>query len=178
MENSNTTKITDNKNSTITITWTKTSEITLYSPIMHVVGLCFDKNGNLLVIDEFGKIKIPGGGPEKNESPEQTLIRELEEEANVTVKNIKPLGVQKVEYPNNPNKKEGDLFYQCRYVCLVDELLARSPDPESADGKTVYPRFFLTKEEVLKQFQWGNAGISMFRDAYFEHDKLKKNGFN
>ena len=169
MVESNTTKIVKDDGSTIIITWIKTSELTSYVPIKHVTGLCFDKNGNLLVIDELGEIKIPGGGPENNETLEQTLIRELQEEANITVKDIRPLGVQKIEYPNNPNKKEGDLFYQCRYICLIDELLERSPDPE---GTAIYPRKFINKEEVLKQFRWGNSGVAMFNDAYFEYDKL------
>ena len=40
-----------------------------------------------------GKLDLPGGGIEHTESPEETLIRELHEEADVTVINKELFGV-------------------------------------------------------------------------------------
>lgn len=156
---------------TVTLTWIKTPEVEKYTPYFQIYGICFNEKGEVLVIEEKGKIKIPGGTPEKGENAIQTLTRELIEEADLTFKKAIPLGVQKVEYPNNPNTAEGDLYYQYRFICLVDELLPQTPD---SDTGITNPRKFISQKEVLEQIKWGDAGDAMFKDAFEMFPELLK----
>src|SRR5258708_27034483 len=107
---------------TITMTWVEKDSVENLNPITQVYGICFNEKGEILVCRESkdAKWQLPGGHPENKETVEETLKRELIEEADVKVKNFRVLGYQKVEYPNNPNKEEGDEFYQVRCICEVD----------------------------------------------------------
>ena len=125
-------------------------------------GIVFNNEGEILLIQEKGEWKIPGGTPEGNETAEETLRRELIEEADVTISRLLPLGVQRVDYPNNPKTSEGDLYYQYRYVCLIDELQESSPDPDTG---ITNPRMFVPAEEVTSYVDWGVVGEAMFRAA-------------
>jgi len=89
-------------------------------------------------------------------------MRELKEEASVKVKNIKLLGVQKIEYSNNPNREEGDEFYQVRMICELDKLLKQAPDP--ANGN-IWQRKFVPLSKITDYIKWGKIGESMFSDA-------------
>jgi 8-oxo-dGTP diphosphatase len=48
-------------------------------------GVVFDAQGRLLVVEEFGRLYLPGGGLDPGETPEQALHREFEEETGYTV---------------------------------------------------------------------------------------------
>lgn len=88
------------------------------SGITQVSGLVFDENGFLLIVHVDEQWALPGGKPEKFETPEQTLMREVWEEANVTIKNIHFLGAVKV-VPDNPEKAP---HYQLRYRADVQNI--------------------------------------------------------
>ena len=119
-----------------------------------------------------GGWKIPGGTPEKGETDIETMKRELVEEADVVVSKVLPLGAQRVDFPNNPNKDEGDLYYQLRYVCLVDELLPQTIDPVKG---IINPRMFVPAEKVTEYVKWGDVGAAMFADAIkLYNEKLKQ----
>ncbi len=146
-----------------TVTWIRTDNVEKYVPITQVYGICFDDSGNILTCRESsdGKWQIPGGTPEKGESIEETLIREVEEEVDVEIRDIHPLGVQRVDSPDNPSS-EGDLFYQVRCVCRVKNVNDQTPDP--ASGNT-WERKFVPAEEITDYVQWGEIGDAMFKDA-------------
>ena len=109
------------KGQTYHLTWIKTDSLDNYSPITQVYGVCFDNEGNILIArsSESAQWQIPGGTPEENETIEQTLKRELLEEVDIEVKDIKVLGVQKVEVPNEPDKTH----HQVRCICTIKKLL-------------------------------------------------------
>lgn len=94
------------------ISWIHTSSLKRFKPITQVYGICFNENGEILIFRAVvgSKWQLPGGKPEVGETIEETLSRELLEEVDIRVKDIKVLGTQKVEFPNNPNKKEGAFF--------------------------------------------------------------------
>jgi 8-oxo-dGTP diphosphatase len=48
-------------------------------------GVVFDARGRLLVVEEFARLYLPGGGLDPGETPEQALHREFEEETGYTV---------------------------------------------------------------------------------------------
>lgn len=146
----------------IVLTWIRTDNSQNYQPYFQVYGIVFNDKGEILLIQEKGKWKIPGGTPEEGETDLATLKRELLEEADVAISKAIPLGVQRVDYPNNPNKEEGDLYYQYRYICLLDKLIDQTPDP--ATGIT-NPRKFVAADSVTEYIKWGESGNAMFEDA-------------
>ena len=147
-------------------TWINDPNILKYKPCTQVYGICFSKDKQILLIDNKGMRAIPGGRPEKNEIPEETLRRELIEEADVTVIKMFPLGVQKVVEKNIPEKSA---YFQYRYICLLDELLPRTPDP---DNGIIHPRLLVPFSEVTKHVKWGKTGDSMFKDAIKLYNSL------
>lgn len=146
------------------MSWIETDSVERFKPITQVYGICFNKKGEILICREEtdNKWQLPGGKPEIGESVENTLSRELLEEVDIKVRNIKVLGVQRVEFPDNPNKQEGSVFYQVRCICEVEEILPQSPDP--ASGKT-WERKFVPADKITEYIKWGEVGEVMFKDA-------------
>lgn len=153
----------------VTIIWHEASDFENLSPITQVYGLCFNSENKILVIKDEDWL-IPGGKPEGEESLTETLQRELWEEARVRVKNPGPIGYNEVHFPKNPNKKEGELFYQVRFACLLDEVEEMGEDP--ATGKT-YRRKFIAPEKFTDFVQWGDTGQAMLQKALEIVDKLR-----
>ncbi|MCC7290384.1 NUDIX hydrolase [bacterium] len=149
---------------TISYEWIQTADLTRFQPITQVYGICFNNAGEILIIKkpDGNQWKIPGGRPEPGESFEETLRRELMEEATVSVKNCRPLGVQKVIYPQNPNRIQGDQFYQARYVCEIADVLPITVDP---DNGLLHDRKFVPMEDVTSWVKWDKHGAQMFADA-------------
>lgn len=56
-----------------------------HKPRPGAYGVVFDAAGRLLVVEEFGRLYLPGGGLDPGETPEQALHREFEEETGYTV---------------------------------------------------------------------------------------------
>ena len=140
-------------------TWINDRDINKYNPCTQAYGICFTQDGQILLIDNIGMRMIPGGSPEGDETPEEALRRELIEEADVVVSRVVPLGVQKVVEKNNSDSSP---YYQYRYVCLIEELLPRTPDP---DNGIIHPRVFVPALEVTNHVKWGVTGDAMFKDA-------------
>jgi 8-oxo-dGTP pyrophosphatase MutT (NUDIX family) len=151
-------------------TWMPGTSDENFRPFKQVYGIVFNYKNEVLIIEENGKWQIPGGTPEMDETGEQTLTRELMEEADVKLKDIQFIGAQKVEFLKygNPNHNEGDRFYQLRYIANLDELLPTTPDP---DGGETYPRKFVGFEELIELIPWGNTGKAMFETAFAIHNK-------
>jgi len=145
-------------------TWIPDQDVEKYQPCRQVYGICFNDKNEILIIKgpDSEKWQIPGGTPEENESREETLIREIQEEADVIVEDCKPLGVQQIDYPDNPNKVDGDKFYQYRHICKVGKILEQTPDPAT---KITFERKFVPADKVTEYVKWGKIGEAMFRDA-------------
>jgi 8-oxo-dGTP pyrophosphatase MutT (NUDIX family) len=146
-------------------TWIRTDDPNKFRPCTQCYGIVFNDAGEILLIHEKGKWQLPGGTPEAGESPVETLKRELMEEADVEVADATLLGVQMVDYPNNPNKDQGDLFFQYRFVCRVARLLDQTPDP---DAGIIHPRMFVPAAKVTEYVKWGATGNAIFADAIEE----------
>lgn len=150
------------KGTRVTNTWIRTGDIEKYSPITQVYGIVFNNKGEILVCRESkeGGWIIPGGHPEEGESIEETLRRELLEEVDVEIDDIKPLGVQKATFPDDPDKSKA--IYQVRCIAKVKKLNPQTPDP--ANGST-WERKFVSASKVTNYVKWGNTGKAIFWDA-------------
>lgn len=153
----------------IIYTWIPTADVGKFKPVTQVYGICLDSENKILIIKDK-RWQIPGGTPEEGESFTETLKRELIEEAQVEVGELMPLGVQEVQYPNNPDKNQGDLFYQYRYIARIKKI-----DPMQADPATgrVYERKFVPFNEIDEYVKWGGVGVEMFKDARVATQSLK-----
>lgn len=152
------------KGTRVTNTWIKTNKFGQFSPITQVYGIIFNGKGEILICRESkdGSWQIPGGHPEKDETIEETLKRELFEEVDVEIENIKPIGVQKVTFPDDPDKDKA--IYQVRCIAKLKNLLPQTPDP--ASGNT-WERKFVLANKINEYVKWGETGKAMFKDAIY-----------
>ena len=164
---SNVTQTFEWKNGRFVVEWIKTGSLNGLSPVTQVYGVCFNNKNEILIARKVGKELwvIPGGSPEENETIEQTLTREMVEEADVKVKNIKLVGAQKVYKEGEPEK----YFYQVRCICEVSKLFPQTQDPD--DGVS-WERKFVPVNEITNYVKWGTTGNEMFKDAIQLWQKL------
>lgn len=154
-----------NSQTQISFQWIKTNSLNSLSPITQVYGICFNEKNEILICrrDSKSEWQLPGGKPKNEENLEETLQRELLEEVNTRVQNIQLLGVLKVNYPNNPNKFEGQEFYQVRMICEVSEILSSEKDPSTG---IMWERKFVPFHHIHEYIKWGKAGEEMFNDIF------------
>ncbi len=144
----------------VVVEWIRTDSLEKITPISQVYGIVFNDKNEILIARKVGDEKwiIPGGHPEGNETVEETLKREMIEEADVEVKNIKLLGGQKVHQEGKPKA----YTYQVRCVCEVKELLPQTIDPAE---NVNWERKFVPAAEITEYVKWGITGDAMFKDA-------------
>ena len=135
------------KNKEFTSSLIETSSYKKFNPVKQVAAICFDEAGKILLIKDpqHNYWSIPGGTPEKGETFEETLIREVHEEASCVVKPLFLLGVIKVLFPGNDNQDEGEVFYQLRYVAKIRKINKQTMDParrRKLERIFVYPKKF------------------------------------
>lgn len=137
----------------ITMTWMNVV------PTTQAYCICFNERDEILILDQKGDHTwtLPGGTVEEDETLEQTLIREVGEEADVTIKNIQLLGIQRVDDP----EKRGTHF-QARYIAKIDKILPQTID--LALGR-IHERKWVPSSEVTKYIKWGDTGDAIFADA-------------
>ncbi len=154
------------KGTRVTNTWIRTDDIESYSPITQVYGIVFNDKNEILVCreSEDASWQIPGGHPENNETIEQTLERELIEEVDAEIENIKILGAQKVTFPDDSDKNKA--IYQMRCIANLKRLNSQTPDP--ANGHT-WERKLVPANQVTQYVKWGDTGRAMFQDAIKVH---------
>jgi len=121
--------------------WHKSSNFLSLKPITQVYGVCFNDKGNILIIRTPNENwNIPGGTPENNETPEQTLKRELEEEADVTIGKNAMIGYYEVI-------SDKSTIYQLRFAALLNEMKLSTIDPALG---VVNQRKFIPSNEFFK----------------------------
>jgi 8-oxo-dGTP pyrophosphatase MutT (NUDIX family) len=124
--------------------------------IQQVYGFVFNEEGNILLIKlPEGNWCLPGGGPESfDENWKETLKREVLEEADVEIINIKPVCylISKCEKEDKNNAKQGIML---RAIAEVKEIKEQTSDP--AHGK-INERTFVSPKEFLKYCNWSENG--------------------
>lgn len=157
----------DSGNGRVKFTWYPGTDLGNYSPYVQVYGVVFNSEGKILIQRVGDKAWcLAGGTVEEGETAEDTLRREVIEEADVRIKNPILLGGQRVQFldgPNpNPKRGRGDDIYQLRYYAEVDELLPQTPDP---DNDQIHERLFVDPLEITTYFDWGTVGAAIFKQA-------------
>ena len=153
-----------NWDGTFVVAWFDSTDFSKLKPVTQVYGICFDDKGKILIINMGKDWLLPGGRPEKGESFEETLKREVNEEADVEIRDINPLGYQKVWI-----KKRDKIIYQLRYFARISKIKKQTIDPAR---KEILERKFINPEDFLKYCPWGKIGKEIIRLAVKEYKRL------
>lgn len=144
-----------------------------FKPYDRVIGVCFDFEGKVLVIrePEVNHWGLPGGTPEGDETYEETFVREVDEEATVSLKNIHLLGAFRHQMKNNPLKRGYEDVYHVVFFAEIDEVKEHTIDP--AKGFKM-ERKFIKQEEFNDYVKWQEKSKIMFDDALRLLSSLRK----
>jgi len=115
---------------------------------MRVYGLCQNERGNVLLITASGNKNfhvLPGGGIDPGETPEQTVVREVLEEAGVHIKIDNYLDQV---YDNN--KKTRSWVFKCSVISQKDNWLENEKWPFR---ERMWVEDIETAVEVLDKFK-------------------------
>lgn len=118
--------------------------------VRQVYAWIVDPRGRVLLLDSGGRFNLPGGTPEPCDAGwEATLRREVWEEADVTVRDLVPLGHQEV------HGDDGVAFAQMRVAARLERVYPSSPDP---DGGQTHARCWVPLGQAAKLLGWGDPG--------------------
>jgi 8-oxo-dGTP pyrophosphatase MutT (NUDIX family) len=119
--------------------------------VTQAYGLCFTVTGTVLLIRQpDGSWSLPGGTVEAGELPEQTLVREVAEEACARVLSTRYLASQHVadvDHPEGPRT-----YYQTRWWARVD-LDPWDPRFETTGRRTV------PADRLAAEISWRDTSI-------------------
>jgi ADP-ribose pyrophosphatase YjhB (NUDIX family) len=121
-------------------------------------GIAFHGDSMLIVNEvQKGTYGPIGGTVEKEERPDDTLKREIQEESNMKILYYRPIGYQKVIDTRGIQKS----FYQLRYFCIVEPLGPFVSDPA---GK-VTELLEINPKDYKKYFDWKRIGDRIMERA-------------
>lgn len=146
--------------------WSSDTDFEKLKNVIGVQAFIFDDSGKFCVMKLSCKKKwlIIGGHPEKQDKTfEDTLIREADEEADLELKNITPIGYVASYKKENPESKE----YSLRYVAKVKKIKEQTIDPAYNE---IPQRKFISPSEFNKHCGWGKNGDFQLKKAM---EKLK-----
>lgn len=151
------------KGKQVTFTHMGSAERPDFKYVTSVSVIPFTEDGDIVVVRlRHRGLDLPGGHVEPHETtPEQTMNREVLEEACITIKNPVLAEVIESDYFDHPS-------YMLLYGAFVDELhLFSTPEDEMSDGREV-----VTREEFIRQYEAGNKEL-MSRAIQTAWQKLK-----
>jgi 8-oxo-dGTP pyrophosphatase MutT (NUDIX family) len=122
--------------------------------LQSVLGFLFDKEGKLCIVKfrDKGHWALPGGHIEEyDKNIEDTLIREVREEADLEIRNIQRVGYLSGINLSTRNKEPNQL----RCVALINEIKEQTIDP--AEGY-IPERKFIDIKDFDKYLGWGEDG--------------------
>lgn len=121
-------------------------------------GFCFDSEGNVCIVWEEEKKfwTLPGGGKEKDESPQETFEREVREETQseaVAITYFHAVYAKCFDENNNeiPVKENAIVF---RYICRLEHISPFQPIQNNTRVTEIDERRFVSLEEVPDYLTW------------------------
>lgn len=134
----------------IKLEWNDATEFPAGITISQVAGYCVNENGHLLLVKNKRGWGFPGGHPEGDEKPLETLAREVKEEANAEIEPITLIGYMEVNDAQNEDI-EGKHYLQLRYLAKVTKLYDWSGEFETDD------RMFAPLGDIPKHVSWATS---------------------
>jgi len=143
--------------------WSDKTNFESLDNVTQVYGFLFDGVGKLCIVDcNKGYWCLPGGSPEDfDKSFEDALIREVDEEADLAIKNIKRVGYFKIS-PISKNCERDYVHYILRFVAEVDSVKKQTIDPAE---NAVPLRKFIEPKDFLKFVDWKDNGEFQLKKA-------------
>jgi len=141
--------------------WREDLDFSKLKNVTQAHGFLFNGKGEILIVSSDGGKTwgLAGGTPEREDkSYVDTLIREVEEEADVEIDKISPIGYLTSTFIDEPKTEH----HQLRYVARVVKVKEQTDDP--AHGKIIL-RKFIKPEEFLVYCPWGLIGKAMLEVA-------------
>lgn len=119
---------------------------------------CFAFYGSKLLIvyrEETNTWGLPGGHIDHPEAFEECVKRELKEESNTRLLNIRPIGYQKAYLPDKPAE------YQLRFYSEVEPIgeFVEDPDGDITEIKFIDPK------DYKEYFDWNKIGDRLMERA-------------
>lgn len=130
--------------------WIESESVPENIKISQVVGYCFDDAGRILIIKNKRGWGFPGGHPEPGERPEDTLRREVAEEAYITLKDPRLIGYMEVKDPKNESV-EGTHYIQLRYLAKIETVNEFKKEFETSE------RDFVDITSLSQYVSWINS---------------------
>jgi len=104
---------------------------------------------------------LPGGGPESEDNDwKETLIREVNEEASVEIKDVTPSGY--IETISLNNLSHPRIGVGIRAVARLKKINSQKIDPTTG---TISKRKFIKTSEFLDYCRWSKNGEAQFKIA-------------
>jgi ADP-ribose pyrophosphatase YjhB (NUDIX family) len=125
------------------------------------IALNEDKQVCMVSNDGISYWMVPGGTVERNENPILALKRELEEEADIEIKNYKLIGFMSAEFRNNATgymNKYTEMWFTAKVSKVHDQTI----DP--AKGQILSRDFFDIEEMAYKFQNWGKISKYMVEE--------------
>ena len=132
----------------------------LFSYIEAAGGLVLNQNDELLMIYRNKHWDLPKGKMEQGETPDQTALREVEEECGVKkLKIVKPLGSSyHIFFQNNANCIKRTYWFEMscsdasKLIPQMEEGIEAAKWMNKADAKKISGKVYLSLREVLATF--------------------------
>ena len=142
------------------ITWVR-GDVPRGMSVSQVYGICFTRDGRVLLRIEGEKYKLTGGKPENGDDDRaETLMREFAEEANTVIGNPVMVGYQLVDEEDGTEK-----YAQVRMTALIESIGEPKPDPDRT-GKWLYGRYLASPSNAAQLLHWGDVGVQQVLDAF------------
>jgi 8-oxo-dGTP pyrophosphatase MutT (NUDIX family) len=140
-------------------------DISDLSPITQVAAVCFLNTDKVVFYKNVeGYLGNPGGGIEDGENYEETLERELKEEAQLKLLDYRFFGYEYIMNLSQPEKNA----YFLRAVAKVELIDANINDPcDKSVGRVVVDR-----EKAPETLNWGPKGEVLLKLAGEKYDEV------
>lgn len=152
--------IVKNKGEDYEFEWIDETNFEDLDKVTHVEGFFYDDENKICVVDceHDGKWTRPGGGRERGETSDEALYREIKEEADLDLGELKRIGYYKIS-------KNGEVIeHHPKYVAKIKQIKEQTINP---DEGIISKRKFVSEDEFREIF-------SHHKDVEFLLERARK----